>query len=72
MVPIKMGSWHRLGPGTGLFLGELDAFKAPGEIRSPGTTWFQGEKNQIKFPTLPFPGSRIPAGAKPAPYILAL
>lgn len=66
-APIKMGSWHRLRPGVGFFLGELVAFKSPEGIRSPGTTLFQEEKNQIKLPTEPFLESWVLAGAHTAP-----
>ena len=47
-APIKVGSWHRLGPRAGLFLGKLDAFRAPGEIRSLGTTDSRRKRTKLK------------------------
>lgn len=45
---VKVGSWHRLGPGAGLFLGNLDAFRAPEEIRSLGTTDSRRKRTKLK------------------------
>lgn len=49
-APIKVGSWHRLGPGAGLFLGKSDAFRAPGVIRSPGITDSRRKRTKLKSP----------------------
>lgn len=51
---IKVGSWHRLRPGAGLFLGKSDAFRAPGVIRSTGTTDSRRKRTKLKSPRCPF------------------